>query len=122
MSQFASIDVQAIRRRAHERWLERGCPTGSPERDWLEAERELRAEATPAEAGTVPRGPAPAADLVAAPAAPTAPPVAPTVTRRRAPRTFVTSTASTPAARLFVALVPGAADAPHAAASGQRRR
>ena len=26
-------------------WEERGCPHGSPEEDWLEAERRLKAEA-----------------------------------------------------------------------------
>jgi hypothetical protein len=30
-----------IAERAHERWLQRGCPSGSNEEDWLEAEREL---------------------------------------------------------------------------------
>ena len=118
MSQSASIDVQAIRRRAHERWLERGCPTGSSEHDWLEAERELLAETALAAAELVP-APA-AAELVPAPAPRTE--AAPALTRRRAPRTFVTTSASAPAARLLVALVPGASDAPHAAASGERRR
>jgi hypothetical protein len=117
MSQLASIDVQAIRRRAHERWLERGSPTGSPERDWLEAEQELRAEAARAEACAA--LPAPVA-LVPAPVTPAEP--APSPTRRRAPRTFVTRTASAPAARLLVALVPGASEAHRAAASGERRR
>jgi hypothetical protein len=28
---------------AYAYWLERGCPTGSPEVDWLRAERELAA-------------------------------------------------------------------------------
>jgi len=35
------IDSSTIRDRAYARWQERGCPTGSPEHDWLEAEREL---------------------------------------------------------------------------------
>ena len=113
MSQFASIDVQAIRRRAHERWLERGCPTGSPERDWLEAERELRAEADRAEPCAAPLAPA----VEPSPMAETAP----SPTRRRAPRTFVTRTASAPAARLLVALVPGASGAPYVASGGRRR-
>ena len=28
---------------AYRRWLERGCPQGSPEEDWFEAEHELQA-------------------------------------------------------------------------------
>jgi hypothetical protein len=35
------IDSSTIRERAYARWQERGCPTGSPEHDWLEAEQEL---------------------------------------------------------------------------------
>jgi hypothetical protein len=27
---------------AYRRWVERGCPQGSAEEDWLEAERELK--------------------------------------------------------------------------------
>ncbi len=30
---------------AYRLWEERGCPVGSPEQDWLEAERRLKAEA-----------------------------------------------------------------------------
>ncbi len=30
-----------IAERAHQRWLQNGCPDGSHEEDWLEAEREL---------------------------------------------------------------------------------
>jgi hypothetical protein len=30
-----------IAERAHQRWLQNGCPNGSQEKDWLEAEREL---------------------------------------------------------------------------------
>ena len=32
-------DVAAL---AHRRWRERGCPLGSPEEDWQQAEEELR--------------------------------------------------------------------------------
>ena len=28
--------------RAHHLWVVRGCPLGSPERDWLQAEKELK--------------------------------------------------------------------------------
>ena len=29
---------------AHQLWMERGCPDGSPEEDWLEAERRITAQ------------------------------------------------------------------------------
>jgi hypothetical protein len=32
---------EAIALRAYECWLERGCPDGSPEVDWLRAEQEV---------------------------------------------------------------------------------
>jgi hypothetical protein len=37
-----ALDENAISKRAYELWLERGCPEGSPERDWYQAESELR--------------------------------------------------------------------------------
>ena len=36
-------DRDAVALRAYFRWLERGCPAGSAEQDWLEAEREVQA-------------------------------------------------------------------------------
>ncbi|HEV7614172.1 MAG TPA: DUF2934 domain-containing protein [Steroidobacteraceae bacterium] len=33
----------AIRELAYQLWVDRGCPAGSAERDWLEAERQLSA-------------------------------------------------------------------------------
>jgi hypothetical protein len=39
------ITMEKIAQRAYEKWCERGRPEGSAERDWLEAEAELRAEA-----------------------------------------------------------------------------
>jgi hypothetical protein len=44
MSPSAAIDPNAIRDRAYARWQARGCPVGSAEHDWLEAERELARE------------------------------------------------------------------------------
>lgn len=35
-----------IAARAYELWMERGCPAGSPEVDWQQAEDQLRAAAT----------------------------------------------------------------------------
>ena len=36
-----------IKQCAYLRWLDRGCPMGSPEVDWVAAEEELRARETP---------------------------------------------------------------------------
>jgi hypothetical protein len=36
--------IQTIEARAYELWLERGCPIGSPEVDWFQAEEELSGE------------------------------------------------------------------------------
>ena len=35
--------VEQITRRAHEIWMRKGCPEGSAEQDWFEAEQELKA-------------------------------------------------------------------------------
>jgi DUF2934 family protein len=94
MTEHAAVTPHAIRRRAYERWLERGSPQGSPEQDWLEAERELLADAVRAESRT-PASAVPAAPLPSS-----------GVPRRRAPRSIVTSAATAPAARLLAALVP----------------
>ena len=53
MSQITAVD-SAIRIRAFELWNERGCPLGSPERDWLQAEREVLRRSVPAAKGKVP--------------------------------------------------------------------
>ena len=37
-----TVDEGAIAVRAYELWQARGCPGGSPETDWLQAEEELR--------------------------------------------------------------------------------
>lgn len=109
MSQNAALDAHAIRRRAHQRWLDRGCPVGSSEQDWLEAERELSAESV--------RAGAPVRTLTTAPADPNGD--RPRATR--APRRIVTRAASAPAARLLVALVPAAAEALQGPSRGARR-
>ena len=36
-------NVEQIARRAHELWIMRGCPEGSAEQDWFQAEQELKA-------------------------------------------------------------------------------
>jgi hypothetical protein len=35
-------DAQEIARMAHQYWLERGSPIGTPEEDWFRAEEEFR--------------------------------------------------------------------------------
>ena len=43
-------DQRSVRELAHRLWEARGCPDGSPERDWLDAEHQLSTSdsATPA--------------------------------------------------------------------------
>jgi len=38
----ANSDHDVIEALAHEYWLARGCPLGSPEVDWLQAEEDLK--------------------------------------------------------------------------------
>lgn len=45
--------VEQIARRAHELWIKKGCPEGSAEQDWLQAEQELKA-GNPSEASSEP--------------------------------------------------------------------
>ena len=37
------VSPAEIAEAAYQRWVERGCPQGSAEEDWLEAEKELMA-------------------------------------------------------------------------------
>jgi hypothetical protein len=39
-----AIPQERIAQRAYEKWCQRGCPHGTDQQDWLEAEAELRAE------------------------------------------------------------------------------
>jgi hypothetical protein len=48
------IEEDLIREKAHELWLERGCPDGTPDEDWYRAEQLLR-EAGPAQSPAEPR-------------------------------------------------------------------
>jgi hypothetical protein len=38
------IPYNEIAALAHQLWIERGCPEGSPEEDWFQAEQKLRVE------------------------------------------------------------------------------
>jgi hypothetical protein len=40
----APPDERDVATLAYRRWLERGCPQGSPDEDWFEAERELQSK------------------------------------------------------------------------------
>ena len=40
-SGLAHSTEQDVAERAYRRWVDRGCPQGSPDEDWFEAEREL---------------------------------------------------------------------------------
>lgn len=51
MQQHIHIDEARIRAKAYELWQARGCPEGSGDQDWIEAERLLRAELEGAEPG-----------------------------------------------------------------------
>jgi DUF2934 family protein len=37
-------DIEEIKTRAYQLWMERGCPHGSADQDWHRAEREVRAK------------------------------------------------------------------------------
>ena len=41
---YEELDRAMIADRAYQRWVERGCPLGTAQEDWLEAEKELRSE------------------------------------------------------------------------------
>ncbi|MCI0379461.1 MAG: DUF2934 domain-containing protein [Gemmataceae bacterium] len=40
----ASVPHEKIAMRAYEKWCKRGCPQGTEQQDWFEAEKELRQE------------------------------------------------------------------------------
>jgi Protein of unknown function (DUF2934) len=37
---------EKIAMRAYQKWVQRGCPQGTEKQDWLEAEAEIKAEAS----------------------------------------------------------------------------
>lgn len=45
------IRTEEVSKLAHEFWIQRGCPEGSPEEDWYRAEREFALRRKP---GSVP--------------------------------------------------------------------
>src|SRR5688572_5674256 len=43
-AQQGQVPAEKIAMRAYEKWCERGCPHGTDQNDWYEAEQELKAE------------------------------------------------------------------------------
>ncbi len=86
----SATDPNLIRHRASELWLERGAPDGSPDHDWMNAERELHAVTTAAPS-----------------AAPESSAPAPIVRKPRRARAIVTRSAA-PAGDALRALAPEA--------------
>jgi hypothetical protein len=103
MSAPIAIDEQVIRQRAHERWRERGCPTGSSEQDWLAAERELAAESLQSGRRSLVVSSAAATDTSSR-SARSEDIGATRNVPRRAPRSIVVRSAGAPAAHLLVTL------------------
>jgi len=49
------VSQDKIAMRAYEKWCQRGCPHGTDQQDWYEAEREIRAESKPSGSGKAQR-------------------------------------------------------------------
>ena len=94
------VDPSRIRDRAYARWQERGCPEGTAEQDWLEAERELASKAALPPAPIL-RQPSPSRVSVMQPAS-AAPP------RLRPPRPTLKRSPSARTARLLNEVTPKA--------------
>lgn len=115
------VDPSRIRDRAYARWQERGCPEGTAEQDWFQAELELSeqlARETPRPPAPVLRPPAPSAARVPVPlpanlAAPRLRPPRPTLKRAPSARTARLGNEVTPkappASRTQIALAAAAA-------------
>jgi len=56
------LDEEAVRAKAHQLWVERGCPEGTSDEDWYEAERILRESGQAAGPAEAPAEPEPASD------------------------------------------------------------
>ena len=96
------VDPSRIRDRAYARWQERGCPEGTAEQDWFEAELELARE-TPRPPVPVLRPPAPSAAR-----GPVTLPVSLTAPRLRPPRPTLKRSPSARTARLGNEVTPKA--------------
>ena len=50
------VPHEKIAMRAYEKWCKRGRPLGTDQQDWVEAERELRAEMSRSQGSAMPGG------------------------------------------------------------------
>lgn len=109
------IDSERVRHRAYDLWMQRGCPLGSPEQDWLRAEQELSAARLAESARPQLHAAASAARSEARSVA---------IPRPRRPRSIVTRTPEAPAAQLLTTLAPSAPEreSRRKATGGTRRR
>jgi hypothetical protein len=100
------VDPSRIRDRAYARWQERGCPEGTAEQDWFEAELELFEQL----ARETPRPPAPVLRLPvpSAARAPVALPASLAGSRLRPPRPTLKRSPSARTARLGNEVTPKA--------------
>jgi hypothetical protein len=85
------VDPSRVRDRAYARWQERGCPEGTAEQDWSEAEQELAERAE--REGTAPNAPLQPTSI--------APPSAPASERVKPPRPTLKRSPGARAARLL---------------------
>jgi hypothetical protein len=63
-----AIPHDRIAKRAYEKWCKRGCPHGTHQQDWYEAEQELRTEMTGQSVGRGPQTAQPMQQPTARPA------------------------------------------------------
>ena len=54
MPRSTNDDDKSVRKIAHELWVKRGSPSGSPEEDWFRAEQIVAQQAAPKVARVVP--------------------------------------------------------------------
>ena len=98
------IDPSKVRDRAYARWQERGCPEGTAEQDWIEAERDLSEQA-----GREAPAPSPAIAPPSAPASERVMPPRPTLKRSPGARAARLLNGVSPASRTQIALAAAAA-------------
>ena len=99
------IDTAQIRDRAYSRWQAQGCPEGTAERDWLEAEQEIAAQRA-SEASDRVSAPAKQRSTVPASRAATAAPSKETAQRVKPPRPTLKRAPSARAAKLSNDVAP----------------
>jgi DUF2934 family protein len=118
MSSIGIVDSSTIHHRAYAYWLQRGCPEGSSEQDWLAAEQELMHELEELETAK------PAPVLVEAPVAAPRPSIEKAAPPRPRVRRFsVTSTSALLTAQAASSKIASPSDASdQKATAGSKRR